>query len=98
MLEKLKIKIPQGSMQNSIKAKDATTVLKPVSGQDRAHRSRRYERGAEGTCSEESHENQIYEAARRAGLVTLRESGLRKVFEGITTLEEILRVTLGEQE
>ncbi|MFA5147511.1 MAG: ATPase, T2SS/T4P/T4SS family [Candidatus Omnitrophota bacterium] len=45
-----------------------------------------------------AHETQIYEAARRAGLVTLRESGLRKVFEGSTTLEEVVRVTLGEQD
>jgi len=45
-----------------------------------------------------AHESNIYEAARRAGLVTLRESGLRKVFEGTTTLEEVLRVTLGEQD
>ena len=45
-----------------------------------------------------AHESSIYEAARRSGLITLRESGLRKVFEGVTTLEEVLRVTLGEQD
>ena len=45
-----------------------------------------------------AHESNIYEAARKAGLITLRESGLRKVFEGTTTLEEVLRVTLGEQD
>lgn len=45
-----------------------------------------------------AHESRIYEAARRAGLITLRECGLRKVFDGTTTLEEILRVTLGEQD
>ncbi len=45
-----------------------------------------------------AHESTVYEAARRAGLVTLRESGLRKVFDGTTTLEEVLRVTLGEQD
>jgi type II secretory ATPase GspE/PulE/Tfp pilus assembly ATPase PilB-like protein len=48
--------------------------------------------------AKKAHETQIYEAARRAGLVTLRESGLRKVFEGATTLEEVVRVTLGEQD
>ncbi len=48
--------------------------------------------------AKKAHETQIYEAARRAGLVTLRESGLRKVFEGLTTLEEVVRVTLGEQD
>ena len=45
-----------------------------------------------------AHESVVYEAARRAGLVTLRESGLRKVFDGTTTLEEVVRVTLGEQD
>ncbi len=43
-------------------------------------------------------ENQIFEAARRAGFITLRECGLRKVFDGTTTLEEVLRVTMGEQD
>lgn len=45
-----------------------------------------------------AHESCIYEAARKAGLITLRECGLRKVFDGTTTLEEVLRVTLGEQD
>ncbi|MDP2942878.1 MAG: ATPase, T2SS/T4P/T4SS family [Candidatus Omnitrophota bacterium] len=43
-------------------------------------------------------ENEVYEAARKAGLITLRECGMRKVFDGTTTLEEVLRVTLGEQD
>ena len=33
--------------------------------------------------------------ARRAGMRTLRESGLRAVVEGVTTLEEVLRETMG---
>jgi type IV pilus assembly protein PilB len=33
-------------------------------------------------------------AARRAGMKTLRQSGLMKVIEGTTTVEEVLRVTL----
>lgn len=45
-----------------------------------------------------AHESDIYEAARKTGLITLRECGLRKVFDGTTTLEEVLRVTLGEQD
>lgn len=45
-----------------------------------------------------AHEAQVYTAARKAGLITLRECGLRKVFDGTTTLEEVLRVTLGEQD
>jgi len=32
--------------------------------------------------------------ARASGMVTLRESGLQKVVEGITSLEEVIRVTL----
>jgi general secretion pathway protein E len=34
--------------------------------------------------------------ARKAGMRTLREDGWRKVLQGITTVEEILRVTIGE--
>jgi type II secretory ATPase GspE/PulE/Tfp pilus assembly ATPase PilB-like protein len=34
--------------------------------------------------------------ARRQGMITLREAGLLKVIEGITTPQEVLRVTLGE--
>ncbi len=36
---------------------------------------------------------EIEETAKKAGMSTMMEDGLRKVFEGITTLEEILRVT-----
>ena len=36
--------------------------------------------------------------ARQSGMRTLREDGLRKVAAGITTVEEILRVTMGDQE
>ncbi|MFQ5827714.1 MAG: type IV-A pilus assembly ATPase PilB [Candidatus Methylomirabilia bacterium] len=37
---------------------------------------------------------EIGEAARRQGMKTLREAGLTKVLDGITTMEEVLRVTL----
>jgi type II secretory ATPase GspE/PulE/Tfp pilus assembly ATPase PilB-like protein len=37
--------------------------------------------------------NKIREAARAAGMRTLREDGLAKVRAGVTTLEEVLRVT-----
>lgn len=40
----------------------------------------------------------IGEAARAGGVVSLREAGLKKVRDGITTLEEVLRVTYVEQE
>jgi type II secretory ATPase GspE/PulE/Tfp pilus assembly ATPase PilB-like protein len=32
-------------------------------------------------------------AARNPGMRTLREAGLAKILEGVTTLEEVLRVT-----
>ena len=38
---------------------------------------------------------ELREAARRNGMLTLRESGLQKLREGITTLEEVMRVTTG---
>ena len=36
--------------------------------------------------------------ARRLGMRTLREDGLRKVVAGMTTLEEIFRVTMGDKD
>ena len=39
----------------------------------------------------------IRESARKKGMTTLREDGWKKVAKGITTVEEILRVTLNEQ-
>jgi type IV pilus assembly protein PilB len=36
---------------------------------------------------------QLAEQARREGVADLRESGLRKVKEGMTSLEELNRVT-----
>jgi general secretion pathway protein E/type IV pilus assembly protein PilB len=38
----------------------------------------------------------IRSAAREAGMRTLREDGLRKVTAGITTISEVLRVTMGD--
>jgi len=35
----------------------------------------------------------IAQAARQAGMKTLREAGLDKVRQGVTTLEEVIRVT-----
>ncbi len=37
--------------------------------------------------------SEIEKVAREEGMSTLREDGLQKVFDGITTLEEVLRVT-----
>ncbi|MFH1593762.1 MAG: ATPase, T2SS/T4P/T4SS family [Candidatus Omnitrophota bacterium] len=43
-------------------------------------------------------DSEIKEAARREGMATLRENGIMKVQRGVTTLEEILRVTVGDQD
>jgi type IV pilus assembly protein PilB len=40
--------------------------------------------------------SEVKKAAIRLGMKTLRMSGLTKVKEGITTVEEILRVTFGD--
>jgi type IV pilus assembly protein PilB len=38
---------------------------------------------------------EIRELAQTQGMKTLRQAGLLKVLEGTTTVEEVLRVTLG---
>ena len=35
--------------------------------------------------------------AREIGMRTLREDGVRKVLAGITTVSEVLRVTMGDE-
>jgi len=37
--------------------------------------------------------NEIQREAMRLGMQTLRQSGVKKVLEGVTTVEEVLRVT-----
>jgi general secretion pathway protein E/type IV pilus assembly protein PilB len=39
----------------------------------------------------------IREAARKSGMRTLREDGLRKAAAGTTTLEEVLQTTIGDE-
>lgn len=41
---------------------------------------------------------QIRESARKAGMRTLREDGLRKAAAGVTTLKEVLRITAMDEE
>lgn len=43
-------------------------------------------------------EANIKEAARAQGMMTMREDGLLKAINGLTSLEEVLRVTAGDQE
>jgi len=42
-------------------------------------------------------EREIFEAAREEGMGTLREKGVEKVLKGETSIEEIVRVTAGEE-
>jgi type II secretory ATPase GspE/PulE/Tfp pilus assembly ATPase PilB-like protein len=37
---------------------------------------------------------ELREVAHRAGMRTLRENGITKVLEGVTTIEEMLRVVV----
>jgi type IV pilus assembly protein PilB len=43
-------------------------------------------------------ESDIKECARKSGMITLREDGISKARQGITTLEEVIRVTVGDQD
>ncbi|MBN1872225.1 MAG: Flp pilus assembly complex ATPase component TadA [Candidatus Omnitrophica bacterium] len=43
-------------------------------------------------------EYQVRDTARREGMATLRENGLKKALAGITTWEEVLRLTAGDQD
>jgi type IV pilus assembly protein PilB len=46
-----------------------------------------------GLIIEKAHTSKIKEAGRKNGMITLRESALRKLFTGATTVEEVIRVT-----
>jgi type IV pilus assembly protein PilB len=45
-----------------------------------------------------SQEYQVKEAARKEGMATLRENGFKKALAGITTWEEVVRLTTGDQD
>ena len=42
--------------------------------------------------------DQLRVAARRNGMMSLRESGLRAIYEGVTTIDEVVRETVVEEE
>ncbi|MBN2453270.1 MAG: Flp pilus assembly complex ATPase component TadA [Candidatus Omnitrophica bacterium] len=42
-------------------------------------------------------EYKIREEARREGMKTIRENGIQSALDGVTTLDEVVRVTVGEQ-
>jgi type IV pilus assembly protein PilB len=43
-------------------------------------------------------ESEIKKIAKSSGMITLREDGISKAQQGLTTLEEVVRVTVGDQE
>ena len=43
-------------------------------------------------------ESEIKNQARKDGMKTLRENGIQKALAGVTSLEEVVRVTVGDQE
>lgn len=47
--------------------------------------------------AEKADEHRIRKEAREQGMITLREDGLEKAMAGLITVEEVLRVTAGEQ-
>lgn len=98
MLEKLKIKTPSDKIK-FYRGKGCEGCFKTgFRGRTGVIEALALNAELKELIAKRANENQIFESARRAGLITLRESGLEKVFEGITTLEEVLRVTLGEQD
>ena len=42
--------------------------------------------------------DQLRSACRKHGMTTLRESGLRAIFKGHTTIEEVVRETILDEE
>ena len=42
--------------------------------------------------------DQLRDACRKHGMTTLREAGLHAIFNGVTTIEEIVRETVLEDE
>ena len=42
--------------------------------------------------------DQLYSACKKQGMTTLRESGLRAIFNGMTTIDEVVRETIIEDE
>ena len=47
---------------------------------------------------ESAQEYKILEQARLEGMKTLRENGINLALEGVTTLDEVVRVTVGDQD
>jgi type IV pilus assembly protein PilB len=48
--------------------------------------------------SENASTDALRNACRRAGMQTLRESGLHAIYKGITTIDEVVRETVVDEE
>ena len=51
-----------------------------------------------GLIIEKAHVSKIKEAGRKNGMITLRESAVRKLLAGVTTVEEVVRVTASDMD
>lgn len=54
--------------------------------------------GMRSLILENAQEYKLREEARREGMMTLRENGIKNAIDGITTIDEVLRVTAGDQD
>ena len=52
--------------------------------------------GIRDDCVQRVNASSIRHRALREGMITLRQDGWRKVLSGITTIEEVARVTKGD--
>ena len=54
------------------------------------------DRGVRKLCSERADANQIREHAIGAGMMTLRQCGWQRVLDGTTSIDEVMRITAGD--
>lgn len=52
----------------------------------------------EGMIMKKASSHAIYRQAQKEGLISLREAGLRKAVAGLTSLDEVIRVTMADKE
>ncbi len=97
--EKLKIKIPGRNALTFYKGKGCSLCLKTgYKGRVGLIEVLILTPKIKGLILESAQEYQIREAARREGMKTLRESGIESAKSGMTTLDEVFRVTVGDQD
>ncbi len=54
------------------------------------------DRGIRKLCTERADANQIRDHAIAAGMMTLRQCGWQKVLDGVTSVDEVMRITAGD--